>query len=146
VLATPHRAFATFAGHYGLRELPLLGAVSGTGQLRPQDLDRLRISLRQEAVPVIFSDQELPGRAIRTISARSGIPLAAAPLAADGVLRGRSLVTTFVHNTCTVVSGLGGRCDRAGGEALAGQWRSIGRGEGIAPQERGGAAPPLRAE
>jgi zinc/manganese transport system substrate-binding protein len=128
VLATPHRAFATFAARYGLKEMALIDAGSGSEQLRPRDLERLRVSLRQEAVPMLFFEGETPPRALRAISARSGVPLAPEPLAADGVLKGQSLVATFVHNTCTVVNGLGGRCDRGGGEALEEAWRRIGIG------------------
>jgi zinc/manganese transport system substrate-binding protein len=126
VLATPHRGFATFADRFGLREIALIDGGSGSEQIRPKDLERLRTSLRQEAVPVLFFEGERPARALRAISARSGVPLAPEPLAADGVLKGRSLVATFVHNTCAVVIGLGGGCDRAGGEALTEQWRRIG--------------------
>ena len=35
---------------------------------------------------------------------------------ADGLAPGRSTVGTFVDNTCTIVSGLGGSCDRQGAE------------------------------
>ena len=125
LLPTPHRGFATIEDHYGLRELPLLDVVSGSDQMRPMELERLRTFLRRQDVPALFSEQDPPGKGLRAISARSGLPLAPEPLAADGVLKGRSLVGTFVHNTCTVADGLGGRCDRAGGEALLRRWRRI---------------------
>jgi hypothetical protein len=51
------------------------------------------------------------------------------PLAADGLAMGPegplSLMATLVRNTCTIVDGWGGRCDRQGGEALVQAWSQI---------------------
>ncbi len=128
VLATAHRAFATYAQRYGLRELPLLDAYGGEGALRPATLAGFGAELKQAGVKTLFPEQSPPSKALQTIARQTGIPLADAPLSADGLAPGRSTVGTFVDNTCTVVSGLGGRCDRQGAEKLERRWREIGAG------------------
>jgi len=128
VLATAHRAFATFARHYGLRELPLLDAFGGEGALRPATLAGFERELKEAGVRRLFPEQRPPSKALQTIARQTGIPLADSPLSADGLAPDRSTVGTFVDNTCTIVSGLGGSCDRQGAERLERRWRTIGEG------------------
>jgi zinc/manganese transport system substrate-binding protein len=128
VLATAHRAFATYAQRYGLRELPLLDAFGGEGALRPAALAGFGAELKQAGVKTLFPEQSPPSKALQTIARQTGIPLADAPLSADGLAPNRSTVGTFADNTCTVVSGLGGRCDQQGAEKLERRWREIGAG------------------
>jgi zinc/manganese transport system substrate-binding protein len=125
VLATSHRAFATYARRYGLRELPLLDAFGGEGALRPAALAGFGTELEQAGVKRIFAEQSPPSKALQTIARQTGIPLADTPLSGDGVAPGLSTVGTFVDNTCTIVTGLGGSCDRAGAEKLEQRWRAI---------------------
>lgn len=128
VLATAHRAFATYAQRYGLRELPLLDAFGGQGALRPATLARFEAELEREGVTRLFPEQSPPSKALQTIAGQTGIPLAETPLTADGLAPGQSAVGTFVNNTCTIVSGLGGSCDRQAAGQLERRWREIGGG------------------
>jgi ABC-type Zn uptake system ZnuABC Zn-binding protein ZnuA len=128
VLATAHRAFATYARRYGLRELPLLDAFGGQGALRPATLASFEAELERAGVKRLFPEQSPPSKALQTIARQTGIPLADAPLSGDGLAPGRSTVGTFVDNTCTIVTGLGGRCDRAEAEQLERRWRAIAEG------------------
>lgn len=128
VLATAHRAFATYAQRYGLRELPLLDAFGGGGALRPATLAGFERELKRAGVKRLFPEQSPPSKALQTIARQTGIPLSEAPLSPDGLAPGRSTVGTFVDNTCTIVTGLGGSCDRQGAEQLERRWRAISAG------------------
>jgi zinc/manganese transport system substrate-binding protein len=129
-LASGHRAFASLARAYGLQELPLVDSMSSSDNLRPQAFQAVVKRLKQEQVPMLFSEQLPPSKALQRISALSGVPLSAEPLMADGLApagdgSASSLVATLSANTCLIVNGLGGRCDRASQEALIESWQAI---------------------
>ncbi|MCP9800045.1 metal ABC transporter substrate-binding protein [Synechococcus sp. RedBA-s] len=128
-LASSHRAFASLALAYGLDELPLVDATSTSEALRPDAFRQVVDNLRAGSTPRLFAEQSPPARTLQRISELSGVPIAAVPLAADGLAMGPegplSLMATLVRNTCTIVEGWGGRCDRQGGEALTQAWSRI---------------------
>jgi zinc/manganese transport system substrate-binding protein len=129
-LASGHRAFASLARAYGLQELPLVDSMSSSDNLRPQAFQAVVKQLKKEQVPMLFSEQLPPSKALQRISALSGVPLSAEPLMADGLAPAgkgstSSLVATLSANTCLIVNGLGGRCDRASQEALIESWQAI---------------------
>jgi zinc/manganese transport system substrate-binding protein len=129
-LASGHRAFASLARAYELQELPLVDSMSSSDNLRPQAFQAVVKQLKQEQVPMLFSEQLPPSKALQRISALSGVPLSAEPLMADGLApagegSASSLVATLSANTCLIVNGLGGRCDRASQEALIESWQAI---------------------
>jgi zinc/manganese transport system substrate-binding protein len=55
--------------------------------------------------------------------------MAPTPLTADGLAVAEggplSLVATLTGNTCTIVTGWGGRCDEAGAATLENRWEAI---------------------
>ena len=129
-LASGHRAFASLARAYGLQELPLVDSMSSSDNLRPQAFQAVVQQLKQEQVPMLFSEQLPPSKALQRISALSGVPLSAEPLVADGLApagdgSASSLVATLSTNTCLIVNGLGGRCDRASQQTLIQSWQAI---------------------
>lgn len=128
-LATGHRAFASLARAYGLQELAVVDASSSSDNLRPQAFQAVLEQLRREQVPMLFAEQLPAGKAMQRISGLSGVPIAAAPLVADGLAAeadgSGNLVATLAANTCLIVNGLGGRCDRSGQQALNQRWQAI---------------------
>ena len=46
-------------------------------------------------------------------------------MVADGLAANASYVATFTDNVCTLVNGLGGRCDQAGAQQLVRRWAAI---------------------
>jgi zinc/manganese transport system substrate-binding protein len=131
-LASGHRAFASLARAYNLKELPLVDSMSSSDSLRPQAFQAVVQQLKQEQVPMLFSEQLPPSKALQRISALSGVPLSAEPLVADGLApagdgSASSLVATLTSNTCLLAEGLGGRCDQAGAAALDRRWQAIDR-------------------
>jgi zinc/manganese transport system substrate-binding protein len=140
-LATGHRAFTSLSRAYGLVERPVVDGLSSSETLRPRELKLAVQQLKNERVPVLFSEQWPPARALRRISELSGVPLAPQALRADGLAAGperpplagltRSgpdhgdLMATLTANTCLIVDHLGGRCDQPGRQALIARWQAI---------------------
>ena len=129
-LATGHRAFASLSRTYGLHELAVVDAHSGSDSLRPQALAAAVHRLQHDRVPALFSETWPPSRALSRISALSGVPLAPQALRADGLAPAQQasdgdLMATLTGNTCLIVDQLGGRCDRSGERQLQQQWQRI---------------------
>ena len=128
-LATGHRAFASLARAYGLQELAVVDASSSSDNLRPQAFQAVLEQLRRQQVPMLFAEQLPAGKALQRVSSLSGVPIAAAPLVADGLAAAPdgngNLVATLAANTCLIVNGLGGRCDASGQQALGQRWQAI---------------------
>ncbi len=128
-LASGHRAFASLAQAYGLRELSLVDAHSSSETLRPEQFRVVVENLRTERVPQLFAEQLPAPRSLQRISELSGVPIAPVPLAADGLAQGQngplSLVASLTRNTCTIVTGWGGRCDEVGAADLNKRWTAI---------------------
>lgn len=129
-LASGHRAFASLARAYGLQELPLVDSMSSSDNLRPQAFQAVVKQLKQEQVPMLFSEQWPPSKGLQRISALSGVPLSAEPLVADGLASSgdgsSNLVATLSANTCLIVNGLKGRCDKTSQQDLVRSWQVIG--------------------
>ena len=123
ILASAHRAFASLARAYDLQELSVLDATSASEALRPQALSAVLTTLREQKVNSLFAEQMPAGRSLQRISSLSGVPLAPRPLKADS--GGENLMATLTGNTCLIVEGLGGRCDRSSARRLVEQWAAI---------------------
>jgi ABC-type Zn uptake system ZnuABC Zn-binding protein ZnuA len=137
-LATGHRAFASLARAYGLRELPVVDSLSSSKALRPQAFAAVLAQLKRDKVTTLFAESLPASKSLQRISALSGVPIAPAPLVADGLAKGAglagaqgspaqgsSLVATLTANTCLIVNGLGGRCDPSGQRGLSQRWQAI---------------------
>lgn len=137
-LATGHRAFASLARAYGLRELPVVDSLSSSLSLRPQAFAAVLAQLKRDKVTLLFAESLPASKSLQRISALSGVPIAPAPLVADGLAKGAglagahgnpaqgsSLVATLTANTCLIVNGLKGRCDQPGQRRLIQQWGAI---------------------
>lgn len=132
-LATGHRAFSSLSRAYGLKELPVVDAMSSSETLRPRELNDAVQRLRRERIRALFSEQWPVGRAMARVSQLSGVPVAPAPLRADGLTAAHSgtdpmagdLMATLTGNTCLIVDHLGGRCDQRGRQRLIERWQAI---------------------
>jgi ABC-type Zn uptake system ZnuABC Zn-binding protein ZnuA len=123
VLASGHRAFASLARAYQLKELPVVDATSTSEALRPQALANVVAALRNQGVRSLFAEQTPASKALLRISSLSGVPLASHPLRADSA--GDNLLATLTTNTCLIVDALGGRCNQARGNELVASWNAI---------------------
>ena len=128
-LATSHRAFASLARAYGLQEWPVVDATSSSDSLRPQAFQAVVHNLQRQKVPMLFAEQLPAGKGLQRISTLSGVPLAPAALVADGLAKNTgepgNLISTLSDNTCLIVRGLRGRCDRTSQRSLIQSWLAI---------------------
>ena len=125
VLVSEHRAFASFARRFGVRELPLLASFTTAGVLRPASLAAMTQAIRASGTRQLFAESLPVSKSLRRISRDSGVPVNPIPLLPDGLAPGRSTVQTATGNVCTFVNGQGGRCDADGAERLARRWAGI---------------------
>lgn len=123
ILASDHRAFASLARAYQLRELALLDAESASNSLRPAAMTAVVQQLQQRRPGALFSEQQPPSRAMVRISGLSGVPIAPRALRADNA--GPNLIATLTANTCLIVEAQGGRCDHAAAAVLVRRWQAI---------------------
>ncbi|WP_398325026.1 metal ABC transporter substrate-binding protein [Vulcanococcus sp.] len=123
VLASGHRAFASLARAYQLKELPVIDATSTSEALRPQALANVVAALRNQGVRSLFAEQTPASKALQRISSLSGVPLASQPLRADSAAD--NLMATLTSNTCLIVDALGGRCNQTSGSELVASWNAI---------------------
>ena len=123
VLASDHRAFASLARAYQLKELPVVDSASSSDRLRPAALSQVIQQLQRRGVAGLFSQQDPPSRSLQRVSSLSGVPIAPQPLRAD--VGGDHLMATLTTNTCRIVEQLKGRCDEAGRERLVADWDQI---------------------
>jgi len=132
-LATGHRAFASLARAYGLRELPVVDSLSSSQSLRPQAFEAVLGELKRRQVTMLLAETLPASKSLQRISALSGVPIASAPLVADGLAKATtpqspgasSVVATLTANTCLIVTGLKGQCDQPGRDRLVQQWVAI---------------------
>lgn len=129
-LATSHRAFASFSQAYDLEELALVDGFSSSDSLRPEEFRGVIEALGAQKVPQLFAEQLPAPKALLRISELSRVPIAPAPLFADGLAadasgKPLSLMATLTGNTCTITRGLGGRCDQAGAQDLNERWMAV---------------------
>jgi len=125
VLVTEHRAFASLARRYGIRELPLLDSFTTAGVLRPASLAAMTKAIQESGTRQLFAESLPVSKTLQRVSRSSGVPVNPTPLVADGLAPGRSTVQTATGNVCTFVNGQGGRCDGAAADQLAQRWAAI---------------------
>jgi zinc/manganese transport system substrate-binding protein len=125
VLVTEHRAFASLARRYGIRELPLLDSFTTAGVLRPASLAAMTKAIRESGTRQLFAESLPVSKTLQRLSRSSGVPVNPTPLVPDGLAPGRSTVQTATANVCTFVNGQGGRCDSAAADRLAQRWAAI---------------------
>jgi len=125
VVLTEHDALSSLAKRYRVRYVPLMRSFASGGPLRPSSLREISQAAQASGTKVLFSESKATSKTLRRISKTSGLPVYGQPLVVDGVAKGKSYVSTFVSNICTLVNAQGGRCDRSSGDRLASRWKAI---------------------
>ncbi|RMF22789.1 MAG: zinc ABC transporter substrate-binding protein [Cyanobacteria bacterium J083] len=112
ILVTTHEAFNYYAQAYGLKYLALLG-LSSEETPSAAKIRQIVKSIKQSRVPTIFAEISANDRVINTIAREAKVKVAKQPLIADGLgieENTDTYIEVMVHNTCTIVEGLGGEC------------------------------------
>jgi len=113
-LLTPHNAFGYFADAYGFQVAGSLQGVTKAAKPSPAHLATLVAQVKRTGVPAIFTESTANPEIMATIAREAGVTVAEPSLLVEGPSGpGTAVVTTqqmLVHNTCTIVNNLGGRC------------------------------------
>ena len=122
VLVTTHDALSYYAEAYGIRIEPALASFSTEARPSAADLRDLIDVVEASNIPAIFVETTSNPGLIETVSRETDIAISEEPLYADSLGEADTSASTYtgmlVTNTCTIVSGLGGRCDEATAQAL----------------------------
>ena len=115
-LVTTHDAFGYFAEAYGFEVKGALTDLNADAKPTPGTLTALVEQVKAAQVPAIFAETTTAPQLIETVARDAGVTVAEQPLFVEGPGGpGTEAVTMqdlLVVNTCAIVEGLGGRCDR----------------------------------
>ena len=113
-LITTHDAMGYFAQAYDLTVEGTLLGVSTEEEPTAAQIDFLATAIRDKEIPTIFAELTAEDRVLQTVAEEAGVSISEKVLLADGLgLEGTPEGTytgMLVHNTCTIVDGLGGEC------------------------------------
>ena len=127
VIASKHDALGSYADRYGLETLTLLDYLGHSGSLSPETISSVLRFIRNNNIKILFTEQNPPSKLIVNLSEQTSLPLSSKPIYVDGLIPTGNIISTAVHNTCTIVNSLGGRCDVSSGEVLTARWESLVR-------------------
>lgn len=116
-LVTTHDAFGYFAAAYGLLQSSALSGLSPNEKPSPAALAAIVEAIKTSGVPTIFAENTSSTTLIETVARDAGITVAAQPLLVDSpdpaIEDATDYPAMLAYNTCIIVNGLGGQCDRA---------------------------------
>jgi len=125
-LITTHDAFRYFGQAYGVQTLGILDGLNPSQKPSAATLADLAETVRRAGVPMVFPEVTSNGELLRTVAQTAGVQVAPQPLWVEGVIASESPTdppmatpgafsysAMLVANTCEIVTGLGGQCDRS---------------------------------
>ena len=122
VLVTSHDALGYYADAYGIRIEAALESFSTEARPSAADLRELIDVVEDSSIPTVFIETTSNPGLIEAVSRETDIGISENPLYADSLGEAGTPAATYtgmlMTNTCTIVSGLGGRCDEAAAQAL----------------------------
>ena len=110
---------------FGFETISLLDFLGHSSSLRPENIKSVLNELKKDNVKVLFSEQKPASKLLRNLSRQSSIPISKDQIFVDGLMMEGSIVSVAVHNTCTIVNSLGGKCNEEEGTNLEKNWRNL---------------------
>lgn len=122
VLVSTHDALGYYADAYGIRLEAALASFSTEARPSAADLRELIDTVEDSNVPTVFVESTSNPRLIEAVSRETDIELSEDPIYADSLGEADTPAATYqgmlTANTCTIVEGLGGSCDKVTAQAL----------------------------
>ena len=113
-LVSTHDALTYYGQAYGLTITGTLQGLSSQQQPTPTRLAELVAQIRRAGVPTVFVESTTNPRLITAIAREARVQVSQQPLWVEGPSRpdgpAPSYQQMLIENTCTIVDGLGGRC------------------------------------
>ena len=110
---------------FGFETISLLDYLGESSSLRPETISSVLKELKEDNVTVLFAEQKPASKLLRNLSRQSSIPIADEQIFVDGLMLKGNTISVAVHNTCTIVNSLGGRCDEKAGFELENSWNLL---------------------
>jgi manganese/iron transport system substrate-binding protein len=115
-LVTTHEALGYYAEAYGFELEGTIEGVSTEEKPSAARMSELVSQLKTSQVPTIFVETTTNPKQLETVAREANVKIADQPLFIEGPGASDSMAPTYqqmlVTNTCTIVNGLGGQCDR----------------------------------
>ena len=122
VLVTTHDALGYYADAYGIRIEAALESFSTEARPSAADLRELIDLVEDSNIPTVFIESTSNPGLIEAVSRETDIGISDEPLYADSLGETGTPAGTYtgmlMTNTCTIVTGLGGRCNEAAVQAF----------------------------
>jgi len=116
-LVTSHNAFGYFVTAYGLDHSSAIAGLSTIDQPSPSELAAIVENIKTRQIQTLFTENTSNLPALQAVAREAGVKLSPQPLLVDSPDPKTPEATTYpamlAYNTCVVVQGLGGTCDRA---------------------------------
>ena len=121
-LITKHDALGYYTRAYGLEEDAALRSFSTETRPSAAQIRSLVQLIKAKGVPTVFFESTSNPRLVETLAREAKVAVSSDPIYADSLgLAGTSASTyqgMLVTNTCVIVEGLGGQCNKAAAQAL----------------------------
>jgi len=121
-LISTHDALGYYANAYGLEIEAALNSFSTEVRPSASNIKALTEVVKDKGVLSIFVESTSNPGLIETVSRETDIAVSQDPIYADGLGEAETPAATYqgmlITNTCTIVNGLGGTCDKAAAEAI----------------------------
>ena len=125
IIVSKHKAMEYYGDAFGFETISLLDFLGHSSSLRPENIKSVLNELKKDNVKVLFSEQKPASKLLRNLSRQSSIPISKDQIFVDGLMMEGSIVSVAVHNTCTIVNSLGGKCNEEEGTNLDKNWRNL---------------------
>ena len=127
IIVSKHKAMDYYGASYGFETLSLLDFLGDSSSLRPESISSVLKELKEDNVKALFPEQKPVSKLLRNLSRQSSIPIAKNQIFVDGLMLKGNTISVAVHNTCTIVNSLGGKCDKKAGSNLENQWKNLNK-------------------
>ena len=115
-LVTSHDAFNYYTTAYGMTQASALSGLSPADEPTPTELAEIADRVKASGVPALFSESTSSPQLVESVAREAGIIVAESPLLVDSpdpeVKGAETYPAMLAYNTCTIVTALGGECDR----------------------------------
>ncbi|MBE9028934.1 zinc ABC transporter substrate-binding protein [filamentous cyanobacterium LEGE 11480] len=114
VLITSHDAMGYYADAYGFKVQSALGAISTEERPSAKQVKLVVDAVRKSGVKTVFAETAYKTRLIEIMAREADVKVAEKRLFVEGLGQPESGADTYQkmmrHNTCVIVTGLGGKC------------------------------------
>lgn len=122
ILITKHDALGYYTRAYGLEEDAALKSFSTETRPSASQIRSLAQLVKEKGIPTVFFESSSNPRLVETLAREAKVKVSIDPIYADSLGSEGTPAATYqgmlVTNTCVIVKGLGGQCNKAEAQAF----------------------------